>query len=310
MLAIFAASSAIVTLAPRGLAQRNAGSTPPSSQTAHVAGFAYTIRVSAGPPSAPTTTGADNGLGAQRYVGHAIVARSRGRVDIVEGGADSLFGKGDYLLFDSTDVVVVHPVRHEFIAVSGEGASKAMEGLQSMGVTLTLSDEKVVLDSLGPSDTIAGIPTRHYRMTVAFNMSMDAGVMQQRLGTESITDYWVASVPGLPPNPLLRSNGLSAPGMTGMFKSLSARVDSVSARMGPTITLRTRATSRLITGPGQEVRTEQRSDVSDLSRRDVDESLLMLPPGYKAAPIPGMAGISTPDAGAAKWRRPPRERER
>jgi hypothetical protein len=247
---------------------------------------------------APAAPGAGQG-----YIGHAVVLPARGRLDITSGQVDSVFSKGDYLLFDSVDVIVVHPATKEFSPLRRDASSRALEGLEAMGFHITLSDEKVTLDSLGPSDTVAGVPTQHYRLTVAFNLAMDAGVMQQRLGSENVTDYWVARVPGLPVNPLLRSNGFAGAAMTGMFKSLSARVDSVSARMGRTVALRTKARTRVITGPGQELQTEQTSEVSDLRRRAVDRSLLVLPPDYKPA-VPGIAGV-TIDAGD-KWRVPPR----
>src|SRR4051812_6236280 len=70
-------------------------------------GFTYTLTVTAeSPASRPGITG---GAGSQNYVGNASVLGSRGRLDIVDGGIPELFAKGDYLLFDSTEVVIVHP---------------------------------------------------------------------------------------------------------------------------------------------------------------------------------------------------------
>jgi hypothetical protein len=250
--------------------------------------------------------GVTGGPGTQNYTGVAIVAANRGRIDIVEGGIEPLFTKGDYLLFDSTDVIIVHPATRDFIPVGRESANRAMDRLSAMGATMTISDEKVKLDSLGAGDTISGVPTRRYRMTVAFNMAMDAGFMQQRLGTESVTEYWIATIAGLPPNPLLRSNGLSGSGMTGMFKTLAARVDSLSARMGHTIALRSTTATKVITGPGQVVETQQSSEVLDIQRRDVDQSLLILPVTYKAAAVPGLDEKAPPADNGTKWKAPPR----
>jgi hypothetical protein len=244
---------------------------------------------------------------AQNYRGRAVFAANRGRMDILEGGVESLFEKGDYILFDSTDLVIVHPASKAFVQLPHDVADQTMERLESLGVKMNIADEKVVFDSLGVGDTISGIPTSHYRMTTAFTMSVDAGVVQQRLATESITDYWVASVPGLPRNPLLRANGLSGPSAaTGMFKSISQKVDSAARRMGSAIALKTTTVSRLIDGRGVNSMTEQASDVSSIEPRDVEDSLLVLPADYKMRPLGAEQAVSN-DAGA-KWRTPPRSR--
>jgi hypothetical protein len=270
-----------------------------------IPGVAYTIRVASQPRSG-TGLAAAAADAAESYVGHAVFAANRGRLDIVEGAAEPTLGAGDYILFDTTAVVVVHPQTREFTIVRRDSSLNDLDRLNALGVTVTLSDVKVQLDSLGPSDTIAGIPTTHYRMTTAFNMSVAAAAMVQRMGTEAVTDYWVAVVPGLPNNPLLRANGIpGGAGMTGLFRDLERRVDSASARMGKAVTLRSKTVTRLIEGPGSSATVEQTSEVSDVVRRLVDEDLLMLPPDYKYRPPPGAAADTVLDAGA-KWRRPPR----
>jgi hypothetical protein len=273
-------------------------------------GTAYTV----------SSTGASGPLGGglrstgpstlQNYIGHVVFANGRGRMNIVEGGVETLFGKGDYLLFDSTDVLVVRPRSHEFLTIPRDMAGKSMERLSAMGLHIAVADEKVTLDSIGVGDTIAGIPTRHFRMTVAFNVAMDAGMMQQRLGTESVTDYWVSSSPIIPPNPLLRVNGIAVgPATTGIFRSLSMKVDSVAARMGTMAALKTKSITHLITGPGAAIETQQLYEVSDIVRRDVDDDLLILPSGYTAVALPGDdATPATLDSIAARWRTVPMRR--
>ena len=213
---------------------------------------------------------------------------SRGRLDILEGGLPQLFAKGDYLLFDSTGITVVRPASQEYLALSAESGSKAFEQLQAMGVSMKIADLRVAMDSLAGTDTIAGYQTRHFRMTLAFTMSIEASFMQQRLATESITDYWVASVPGLPSNPLLRVNGVpSSPAPLGAFKDISAKVDSAAARLGNAVALRTKTVSRLIQGPGANTTTEQSSEVSNIQRTSVDPASLIVPTGYRRTSIGG-----------------------
>ena len=116
---------------------------------------------------------------------------------------------------------------------------------------MKLSDEKVALDSIGPGDTISTFPTTRFRLTLAFNMELTMGLMATRVGSEAVTDYWVATIPGMAPNPLLQSNGMSSGGgVPGMLHALSLRVDSAAARMGRTIVLRSTSTTRINAGPG------------------------------------------------------------
>jgi hypothetical protein len=269
-----------------------------------LAGIAYTIHV-ASTPHVGSSAGAKAG-GAQNYLGRAVFAANRGRMDIVDGGVESLFSKGDYILFDSTDLVIVHPASKVFIQLPHDVAGQTMQQLEAIGAKISIGNEKVALDSLGHGDTVSGIPTSHYRMTTAFTMSVDAGIVQQRLATESITDYWVASVSGLPRNPLLRANGLAgASAMTGMFKSISLKVDSAAKRMGSAVALRTTTVSRLIDGQGTNTMTEQSFDVSSIEPRDIDDSVLVLPADYKQRSSSGVDEAVSNDAGA-KWRIPPR----
>lgn len=272
-----------------------------------VPGVAYTIRVTSVPQSGAGLMGATSNA-AQSYVGHAVFAANRGRLDIVDGGADPMFAAGDYVLFDSTALVVVHPATREFVPIQRDSTVPSEEQLSSLGIQMEVSDEKVTLDSLGGADTVAGVATIHYRMITAFNMKVTAATMQQRLGTEATTDYWVAVVPGLPGNPLLRANGVPGQHPLGaMFKDLERRVDSASARMGAAVALRTTTRTRLIEGPGASATIDQTSEVSNITRRPVDVSLLTLPANYTQRASSGADGGS--DAGA-RWRVPPRPSRR
>jgi len=287
-LCVSASTLAVAQAAPRG----------------RLAGVAYAIHVTSAPRGGPGAAGVMS-ASTQNYTGHAIFAADRGRMDIVDGGVEALFAKGDYILFDTTDLVIVHPASKAFVPLPHDAAAQTLERLESIGVKTTIADEKVVFDSLGFGDTVAGNPTSHYRMTTAFTMSVDAGIMQQRLATESITNYWVAFVPGLPLNPLLRANGLAGPSaMTGMFKSMSLKVDSAAKRMGSAVALRTSTVSRLIDGQGANSMTEQTSEVTNIESRAIDDSLFVLPADYKQI---SLLGVEEPSSDAnAKWRIPPR----
>ena len=268
-------------------------SVSPSAQTQagakRVDGLSYDMRMTT-TPTAGTGLATAMGNVAQSYAGHATVVGSRGRLDVIEGGLQPLFTKGDYLLYDSTGITIVHPAKQEYIPLSAElNNSKIFDQMQAMGVTMSIADLKVAMDSLAGTDSVAGFPTRHFRMTLAFSMSIDASFMQQRFATESITDYWIANVPGLPSNPLLRVNAINAssPAPMGAFKDISTKVDSMAARLGNAAALKTKTVSRLIQGPGANMTTEQTSEVSNVQRATVDETTLVVPAGYRRVSITG-----------------------
>ncbi len=270
-----------------------------------VPGMAYTIHVTSGPQSGGGSAAAVTGA-AQNYTANVIFAAGRGRMDIVNGGVPNLFSKGDYILFAGHDLAIVHPASAEWVPLTHDTSGTAMRQLEANGITMKMTDLEVTLDSLGAGDTVAGHATTRYRMTIGFNMSVDAGFMQSRFAAENTTTYWLAAIPGMPGNPLLQPNGFAGgPMSAGAFAELSKRVDSVAARMGSQVALRTRTVSRmLLEAPSSNVQTEQTSEVSDLASRPVDERLLMLPAGYKQVALPGMDTVSA--AAAARWRGMPR----
>ena len=52
------------------------------------------------------------------YSGHGFALGKRLRIDIVDGALPPLADKGDYMLFDSTGITVVHPSKKEFVPYS------------------------------------------------------------------------------------------------------------------------------------------------------------------------------------------------
>jgi hypothetical protein len=81
--------------------------------------------------------------------------------------------------------------------------------------------------------------------------------------------------------------------------------------MGSTAAVKTRAVTRLMTGPGGTVETQQVYEVSNIARRDVEDELLVLPPGLTAAALPGveMSRFALDSLGA-KWRTLPGARQK
>jgi hypothetical protein len=270
-------------------------------------GLGYTIHVSSRPRGG-RQGGMPMGPGNLNWTGNVVVSGGRGRVDITDGGAEGLFGQGDYMLFDANDFLVVRPSSKEYIGLPGGGLSGGLEMLRAMpNLRVDVSDLKVAIEKVGAGDTIAGQTTQHYRLTSGYIVSIDAGFLQQAMALESTTDYWVANVEGLTTGPFLKifSGVLS---LGGIVKEIGPKVDSAVARMGNTSPLKAVTVTSISDGRGGTSESEASIVVGSIKRRDVDPGVFVLPSDYQPANARGLAqllgGTAKGDPGA-KWRAKP-----
>ena len=246
---------------------------------------------------AKTTMSASGAMGAMLsgmtpgYTGHGVQIGRQMRIDIVEGAIPPLAEKGDYILFDTSGMTVVHPSKKEFVPIPKDFSSKAVEQMQSMGMSITVGGVAVTLDSLPGTDTIAGFPTRHFRTTVSYTMSLEGMGQSQQMKTSATSEYWMASIPGLLASPLQQTGqlgggqGLSGASL-GPFKDLAAKSDSITRRMSGTA-VRTKTTSNSDTGAGA-MTLDIGSELSNLKHGPINESLFVVPSDYTrgASPFP------------------------
>lgn len=225
------------------------------------------------------------------YTAHGMQIGRRTRIDIIDGAIPPLAEKGDYILFDTSGITIVHPSKKEFVPIPKDFASKALEQMQAMGMSVGVGGISVTLDSLPGTDTIAGLPTRHYRSTIAYSMTIEGMGQSQKLSTKATGDYWMATVPGLSTSPLQETSSLGA-GATftvassGPFKDLAVKADSVMRKMTGTA-VRTRTTSDSDTGAGA-MSMEVGSELLNLKHSQIAESLFVVPSDYTkgASPFP------------------------
>jgi hypothetical protein len=115
------------------------------------------------------------------------------------------------------------------------------------------------------------------------------GVSQQ-MKSQATNEYWVATVPGLGTSPLQQASQLG--GVQNMsalpqFKELAAKIDSVSRRMTGSA-LRVRATTSSDAAGAGTMGLDMTSEMSNIKRPPVAESLFVVPPDYTrgASPFP------------------------
>lgn len=105
------------------------------------------------------------------WTADVIVAGGRGRLDVTHGEAPGLT-IGDYVLFDATGFIVVHPAKNESVI--------ALPDAQSLNATLEAAGMRTVIDSVTSSVDSAGSDVVNGRKTTLW---------QTRLSYRTITEF-------------------------------------------------------------------------------------------------------------------------
>ncbi len=225
------------------------------------------------------------------YSGHGFALGKHLRIDIVDGALPPLADKGDYMLFDSTGITVVRPSKKEFVPIPLDFPNKMLEQMQAMGMTITLGDISLKFDTLPGIDTIAGYPTRHYKQTVGYTITMDGMGVSQQMKSQATNEYWMATVPGLGVSPLQQAGqvggGLQSMSALPQFKELALRIDSISRHINGS-EVRVRATTTSDAAGAGNVGLDMTSEMSNVKRAPVAGSLFVMPSDYTrgASPFP------------------------
>ena len=227
------------------------------------------------------------------YSGHGFALGRRLRIDIVDGALPPLADKGDYLLFDSTGITVVRPGKKEFVPIPLDFPNKMIEQMQGMGMTITLGDMAFRFDTLPGIDTVAGFPTRHYKQTVGYTITMDGMGVSQQMKSQATNEYWMATVPGLGLSPLQQAGQLGGGNQSmnalPQFKELAAKIDSVSRRLNGSA-VRVRATTSSDADGVGGVGLDMTSEMSNVKRAPVAASLFVVPSDYTRGASPFSSG--------------------
>jgi hypothetical protein len=192
------------------------------------------------------------------------------------------------------------------VPIPKEFATQALDQMQAMGMSVTIGDVALTLDSLPGTDTIAGFPTRHFKLTAGYSMTLAGMGVSQQMKAKATSEYWMATVPGLASSPLQRTAQLSGGnqglngGSTGPFKEFAEKSDSLMRRMtGTAVRAKTMTNSET---PMGTIEISVASDMSNVKPGSIVDSLFAVPAGYTrgTSPFPGGAGAG---AGAGTTRR-------
>ena len=177
-------------------------------------------------PGMTYTMRGSNALSRSTFV--VLWAGGRGRMEVTEGAMAPMMAKGDYLLFDAEDFIVVHPLAHTF-----SGSPHIPDFAAMTGMTMRAQGLQASVDTLGAGEPVDGLPTRHYRSHLHYTMVMDMGIGEEGQvgGIESdvTTEYWFAEVANFPPSPMRSMADGAKAMMAGMMKEVAEKESFIKA---------------------------------------------------------------------------------
>jgi hypothetical protein len=274
--------------------------------------------------SVPSGDGAMSAaMEAQRadWTGDVAWAGNRGRMDIVDGSAPAMWAKGDYVLFEADEFIIVQPSGRSFFSVPRDLAGGAMNFAGTAGIQVTVRNIKASVDTLGGSDSLGGLLTQHYRMNSAYTMVMDlsglgedaAAFAPPPMETKTTTDYWLAEIADFPRAPFAAMPGTTRMPTAGPMKDLFDKMAAMTAAFPAGRTALRSVTSTRIAGAGSLLGsggTDVTTEITAIRRGEVDVVRLTLPDDFREVPMPGLSGVfpngvPVSKDGGAKWRAMP-----
>jgi hypothetical protein len=235
-------------------------------------GVSFKMRMTLGMPSMPGMNGGDVVI-----VGHGVAAGGRSRLDIdsapASGPAAGPFGPGDYFLsLDSGRVVAVSPASKTYI----DGFSMAMGSMPAeMMAQAQVSNVVVNAEKMGAGETIEGIATDKYKLSVQYTMQ----IMGQSINISNESQLSTAQLPSTISTPF--TGALPKTMATGPFAELYSKMADAQKKIGGTA-LRV-STTTSINGP-MSMNMSQTMQMTDVKPVDVDEKVFSIPDGFTPKP--------------------------
>lgn len=129
---------------------------------------------------------AENRIKSTSLTARAVLDGERGRIDILTGDR---YTPGTFILRDGgTRLFIVEPDRKQYTEVqlpTGPNPEAAKR--------VTIENPKIAFTEVGAGPVIAGYPTRHYRLSTSYDMTVLLGSMTIRQRVEAVIDKWTTT---------------------------------------------------------------------------------------------------------------------
>jgi len=128
----------------------------------------------------------ENSIDSKNMSARAVLDGEKGRIDVLSGNQ---YAPGSYILRDGKlRLFFVFPDRKQYNEIPiKKGASKDTAN------KVSIANPQIHFEELPDGPVIAGYPTRHYRLTTAYEMTMTFGKVVIRQKVEATIDKWTTT---------------------------------------------------------------------------------------------------------------------
>jgi|GEM_PF-508006 len=114
----------------------------------------------------------------------------RSRVEFVSGNE---YPRGTYIIATngSRSMTFIDPSRKSFVEVNGASVATSIGARK-----ITVANKKINVTKMPDQDTVAGIPTEHYRMTMSYDITVAFGNLPLTQTVKTIIDKWTTNAFG------------------------------------------------------------------------------------------------------------------
>jgi len=120
------------------------------------------------------------------FTGRAIIDGAKSRVEILSGNA---YDPGTYVISTngSKTMTWVSPAKKSYVEINAAGVATAVGS-----VNIKVTNFKHDTAQLDDKPIVAGYPTVHYRLTLDYEITVNAGPVPLKQAVHTVTDRWVA----------------------------------------------------------------------------------------------------------------------
>jgi hypothetical protein len=260
-----------------------------NSHTERVEGLTYEARVVVSaqgsiPPFSGDTSQRDD------FTVRVTYANGKGRVDAVKGLA---WEAGDYVLFDSSQILVVHGGTKTFDEMSTEAFLR--RAIPDM--SFIVRNTKSTIETIQPRLMLGDQSVSHVRLRQLFLTYFDEDdpdvTSDDELAdmtTENVIDYWLADIEGLPAG--AQSPAIDPPALVaGSAWTYWSRRQQLANSLLPRgkVAVRIVLNSKMaIPAANKSLTLTDTTYLSQFRRVDVDVDRLSVPRGFSRAPVPDL----------------------
>ena len=216
------------------------------------------------------------------FTGRAVIDGDRSRVEFLTGNA---YTPGTYLISTNGNrlMTYVDPAKKTYLEVNAASVANALGATK-----LTVTNKRVNESDMDDHPVIAGLPTDHYRLSLAYDITLSLGSLTLTQAVSTIEDKYVTTAFGDVTEAFLASSALKTgnPELDELTEFENRRVKGFALKQVVTTT----TTNSRPQVPGSALKmsrtittTREITVTSISSRPNVPTAVFLVPVGFKKA---------------------------